>query len=149
MSTALHATALAVGEDGVLLRGPSGAGKSALALALLEEAQLQGLHAALVGDDRVLADVHSGRLAIRPHPAIAGQIERRGCGIERMAWQSAMVATLAVELVPGRPAIHRYPEAGQLEVRIETVLLPRLPLPAGACIGDGVRAILARLRQRR
>lgn len=149
MSTALHATALAMGEDGVLLRGPSGAGKSALALALLDEARLQGLHGALVGDDRVLAEIHSGRLVIRPHPAIAGQIERRGSGIERMAWQSAMVATLAVDLVPGRHAVHRLPDAGQLEVRIETVLLSHLPLHAGACIEDGVRAVLARLRQRR
>ncbi len=41
--TALHATALVVGESGVLLRGPSGAGKSSLALALIRAARERAL----------------------------------------------------------------------------------------------------------
>ena len=31
----IHATTIAIGEAGVLIRGPSGAGKSVLALALI------------------------------------------------------------------------------------------------------------------
>ena len=53
--TALHATAVVVGESGVLLRGPSGAGKSSLALALIWAARERAGFAALVADDRVFA----------------------------------------------------------------------------------------------
>ena len=53
--TALHATALVVGESGVLLRGPSGAGKSSLALALIWAARERAVFAALIADDRAFA----------------------------------------------------------------------------------------------
>lgn len=43
----IHATAIAIDEQGILLRGPSGSGKSDLALRLIEQG------ARLVSDDRV------------------------------------------------------------------------------------------------
>ena len=46
----VHASAVAIGEAGILIRGPSGAGKSSLALALIALAQLQGRFARLIAD---------------------------------------------------------------------------------------------------
>ena len=56
MSETVHATAVLVGADGVLIRGESGAGKSALALALIERG------ARLIADDRLMLSACHGRL---------------------------------------------------------------------------------------
>ena len=49
----VHATAIVIGETGVLIRGRSGSGKSSLALALVARVRLAGGFAAFVADDRV------------------------------------------------------------------------------------------------
>ena len=73
----LHASAVALDGQGVLILGPSGSGKSSLAL------QLIGLGAQLVGDDRIALD-RVGRDVIASAPtAIAGLIEARGVGLLR------------------------------------------------------------------
>jgi serine kinase of HPr protein (carbohydrate metabolism regulator) len=98
--TYAHATALAIGEAGLLIRGPSGAGKSRLALDLLAEAGRRGLFARLVGDDRVALAHHAGRLLARPHPAIAGRIESRGEAILDLPHEHAVVVRLVVDIQP-------------------------------------------------
>ncbi|MEA2839909.1 MAG: hypothetical protein QOF41_1239 [Methylobacteriaceae bacterium] len=96
--TYIHATALAIGEAGLLIRGRSGSGKSRLTLELLEEAGRRGLFARLVGDDRVAIARRGGRLIARGHPRIAGQIESRGDGILELAHEEAVVIRLVVDL---------------------------------------------------
>jgi HPr kinase/phosphorylase len=96
--TYIHATALAIGEAGILLRGPSGSGKSRLALELIAEAGRRGLFARLVGDDRVALAAHAGRLIARFHPTIAGQIESRGEGIVKLSYEGAVVIRLLIDL---------------------------------------------------
>ncbi len=127
-SPAIHATCVVIGTCGVLIRGPSGAGKSALALALVEHAQDAGLHAALVGDDRVSLCVAGGRLVARVPATIAGLIEQRGHGIRSLPYLPAAVVGLVVDLVPAR-VIARMPEQAALSIEIDGVTLPRQPAP--------------------
>jgi HPr kinase/phosphorylase len=96
----VHATAVVIGEAGVLIRGPSGAGKSSLALRLLAEAGQRGRFARLVGDDRVALSEANGALLARPHPVIAGQIERRTLPIATLPFESGCVLRLVVDLAP-------------------------------------------------
>lgn len=94
----VHGTAVVVGACGVLVEGGSGTGKTSLALALVADADNRRCFARLVGDDRlVLAAVH-GSLVARPHPAIAGRIERRGVGIVAIAHEPACLIGLCVAL---------------------------------------------------
>ena len=66
----LHASAVVIGEAGILIRGPSGAGKSSLALALIGLARQQGRFARLIADDRTEIAVRAGRLLAAPVPPI-------------------------------------------------------------------------------
>lgn len=77
----LHATAIVVGQTGLLFLGPSGSGKSSAAFACLSEAAVWGWNAALVADDRTILTAQAGRcIASCPEP-IRGLIELRGSGI--------------------------------------------------------------------
>ena len=71
-SGAVHASAVLVGERGVLMRGVSGTGKSLMALAIVERVRRGGGFAALVADDRVWLEVASDRLIARGAPNLAG-----------------------------------------------------------------------------
>lgn len=71
----LHASAVAFGPQGLLIRGASGSGKSTLAL------QLIGLGATLVADDGVVCQVVDGVLRLSAPGATHGRIEARGLGI--------------------------------------------------------------------
>ncbi len=93
----IHASALAIGEHGILIRGPSGSGKTRLALALAAEASRDAF-ARLVADDRTLLSRHAGRIVARPHPAIAGLVERRGLGIVTVPSEPACRVSLVVDL---------------------------------------------------
>jgi serine kinase of HPr protein (carbohydrate metabolism regulator) len=95
-----HATAIVVGETGILFVGPSGAGKSSMAFTCLGAAISRGWNAALVADDRTCLTVHSGRcIASCPEP-IRGKLELRGGGIARMQHISHAVMHLAVAPMP-------------------------------------------------
>ena len=136
----IHATALVIGEAGLVIRGRSGAGKTALALALVRDAALAGTFAALVGDDRVGLTAAGGRLVARPHPRIAGLVEIRGLGIRLVAHEPACVVRLVVDLLdaaaePGPRLPPEPPSATLLGVAV-----PRLDLRAR----DGVRHNAAR-----
>jgi serine kinase of HPr protein (carbohydrate metabolism regulator) len=147
----LHAAAAVVGEAGVLIRGVSGAGKTSLALALVEAAALRGLFARLVADDRVLVEHCNGRLIARPHPAIAGRVERRGQGVGRIGHEGAAVLRFVVDFAPalGAPgAPERLPQPGSDVAGIDGVDLPRLVIPAGLGAAETARILLDALSRR-
>ncbi|HEV3140427.1 MAG TPA: hypothetical protein VGY57_07935, partial [Vicinamibacterales bacterium] len=59
----MHASAVRVGGEAVLIRGPSGAGKSRLAFELILAGRAgQIAPAELIGDDRVHLAAEDGRL---------------------------------------------------------------------------------------
>jgi serine kinase of HPr protein (carbohydrate metabolism regulator) len=139
-----HATALLVGETGVLIRGASGSGKSSLALALLAAAGSGGEHARLVGDDRLRLSIAHGRLVARAHPAIAGLIEQRGEGLVKAKLELAAVIRCVVDLVESdqsRDIPPRYPEEDAATLRLGELVLPRLTLPATLPASESARRV--------
>ncbi|CAN1486673.1 Adenylylsulphate kinase [Rhabdaerophilaceae bacterium] len=82
----IHATALSADGCGVLITGRSRSGKSTLADRLIDALVRQGISAKLVGDDRIGLTMAGHKLIARPHPAIAGLIERRGSGIHSVSF---------------------------------------------------------------
>ncbi|RAI27877.1 HPr kinase/phosphorylase, partial [Rhodoplanes serenus] len=105
----IHASAVLVGARAVLIRGPSGAGKSILALRLVQAAEARaGALARLVADDRTMVEAVSGRLVVRPVPALAGLVEVRGLGLRRLPHEPAAVVGLVVDLAD--PDAERLPQ---------------------------------------
>ena len=101
----VHATLVAKGGLGVLLRGPAGAGKSDLALRLIASAD--GWR--LVSDDQV-ALTRTGSLIVGRAPeAIAGKLEARGIGILDFPVAESAEIRLVIDLVR-RPEVPRLPE---------------------------------------
>lgn len=125
----VHATAIAIDRDGVLLLGPSGSGKSDLALRLIDAG------ARLVADDQVILTRIGEKLIANAPPTLAGRLEVRGVGIMALdggrVWRK-MPITLAVELVaPDR--IERLPEKATRDFLGFTLPLIRLtPFEASA-----------------
>ena len=120
----LHAGCVLLGEAGVLIRGEAGVGKSSLAVRLVAARRAAGRFAAHVSDDRTLVEAAHGRLIARPHPAIAGLVERRGLGLARVPYEGAAILRLVVDLQRERPP--RLPVDDERSVTLEGVLLPRL-----------------------
>lgn len=137
----LHATALVLGDRGVLIAGASGSGKTTLALALIDHMLKFGRFARLVADDQLFVEHANGRLIALAPAAIAGLVEIRGLGPRPIAWEPAVVIDLAVKLVP-RGEMARLPE--EAEVEIEAVRVPRLELAAHDAAAN-VFAVSARL----
>lgn len=96
----IHGTAILIGERGVLITGPSGSGKTTLALALIDHCRQHGLFSRLIGDDRVLAADHAGRLVCRVPAPIAGLAEVPGFGPRPLSFEPGGVIDLHVRLVP-------------------------------------------------
>jgi serine kinase of HPr protein (carbohydrate metabolism regulator) len=140
--TTTHASAVLVGPKAVLIRGPSGSGKSCLAWALIE-ASHNGIlpFARLVADDRVHLEAHAGRLLVRPAPALAGLIERRGLGIRRMPHEPLAMVGLVVDLAAADGA--RLPPPEAKVTAIAGVTLPRRAVAPGI---DPLPLVLAWLR---
>lgn len=93
----LHATTVALGPSGVLIRGAAGSGKSALALDLI------AWGCALVADDRTqLTATPDGPVASCP-PALLGLIEARGVGLLNAAPQPRAFVRLVVDLDQPEP----------------------------------------------
>lgn len=112
----LHASAVAVGGNGLLILGPSGSGKSGLAL------RLMALGARLVADDRVLLERRGSLLVARAPETLAGLIEARGIGLVRVKWQPEAPITLAVDLAkPGSARLPQTREIAWLGVGIELI----------------------------
>ena len=85
---AIHATAVTIAGHALIILGRSRSGKSALAFALLD-VSTRAMPIRFLGDDRVLLAPCARGLMARPHPRIAGFIERRGLGIVAMAHVAA------------------------------------------------------------
>jgi serine kinase of HPr protein (carbohydrate metabolism regulator) len=122
----LHATALVLGDRGILIAGPSDSGKTTLALTLIDRQRAAGRFARLVGDDQLLVEAQGGRLVAACPPTIAGVAEVYGIGPRRMPHAAAAVVDLVVRLVPTREA-PRFDEA--LTETIAGIALARLDLP--------------------
>lgn len=87
----LHASAVAIDGQGVLITGPSGSGKSALAADLISRG------AVLISDDRT--SVSDGRPPSLSAPeAIRGLIELRGLGLVKLSETSSAPVALIVDL---------------------------------------------------
>jgi serine kinase of HPr protein (carbohydrate metabolism regulator) len=126
----VHASAVLVGERAVLIRGPSGAGKSRLALELILAGRSGQLPAAvLVGDDRVHLDTVAEQLWVRPAPELAGLIEIRGLGIRRCDFAIKAIVGIVVDLAANDA--ERLPPPEALSIRLNGVLLPRIPIGIG------------------
>lgn len=134
----IHASALILGDFGLLLRGPSGAGKSAIALQLISDWRARGAFAALVGDDRISLEARHGRLIARPHPSITGLIEARGLGLLRIEHEPACVLRAAIDLLAPGELPKRYPDEDEATARLSGVTLPRM-LENAASVGAVAR----------
>jgi len=126
-SPSVHASAVLVGNRAVLIRGPSGSGKSRLAFDLILAGRSGQLPSAvLVGDDRVHLDTLAGELWVRPATELAGLIEIRGLGIRRCDFAREAVVGLVVDLAA--EDAERLPPLEALEIRLNGVLIPRIPV---------------------
>ncbi len=139
----LHATAVVVGEAGIIITGPSGAGKSKLALALIAAAEGAGTFARLVGDDRIGIERKGARLIARGHPAILGKIERRGHGINEIPFLAAAVVRLVVSLRGEGQPPPRLPDEADAHVVLAGMRLPFANLRQDAAACDLAAAVLA------
>jgi len=126
----IHASAVRIGNRGVLIRGPSGSGKSRLAFDLITSGRSgQIAPAILVGDDRVHLDTGGGQLRVRTAPELAGLIEIRGLGIRRCEFAEEAVVGLVVDLAAADA--ERLPSPEALITDIFGVLIPRIPVGEG------------------
>lgn len=126
----VHASAVLVGDRAVLIRGPSSAGKSRLAFDLILAGRAGQLPpAVLVGDDRVHLDTLAGELWVRPVPELAGLIEIRGLGIRRCDFAFKAIVGIVVDLAASDA--ERLPPPEALEIHLNGVLLPRIPIGTG------------------
>ena len=116
-SDILHASAVAIDGQGVILLGPSGSGKSSLAARLIEA------YDALIGDDRLKLSRQGEQILARPHEALRGLIEMRGLGLVlrpyiEEATLSLAVALVAREVVPRMAAADYFSHAGARIARL-------------------------------
>ena len=106
----MHATAIVLGERGVLVTGPSGSGKTTLALVLIEKFRETGRFARLVSDDQVFLSAPHGRLLCHAPATTSGLIEVHGLGPVPVEYEEAAAVDLLVRLVPANE-VERLPEA--------------------------------------
>lgn len=141
MANNLHATAVALGDRGIVIAGEPGMGKTQLALDLISHGRAHGLFAKLVADDQILLSAHGGRLVCAAPAAIAGMVEIRGLGPSPLAHLARAPVDLVVRLVERRGA-ERFPEA-------ETELLLGCAVPLLRLAADdrqaALTAVMARL----
>jgi HPr kinase/phosphorylase len=126
----VHASAVCVGEQAILIRGASGTGKSRLVLDLILAGRA-GIIAAtkLIGDDRVRLDTRNGRVSVSGVPELEGMLEIRGLGIRRCDFTAAADIALVVDLAASDA--ERLPPPERLKTLISGVELPRIPVAAG------------------
>lgn len=137
----IHATALIVGDRGLLITGPSGSGKTTLALALIDHCGARGLFSRLVGDDQLFIAGRGGRLLCRAPATIAGLAEVAGIGPRPLPFEPAGVIDLLVRLVPAQEMPRFQEEAAEM---IAGCLLPRIDLPRQNVMA-ALPALMARL----
>jgi serine kinase of HPr protein (carbohydrate metabolism regulator) len=121
----IHATALLIGDRGILIAGASGSGKTTLALTLIERVSARGLLCRLAGDDQLFVTARNGRLVCRAPATIAGLAEVHGIGPQSVTFEPAMIADFVLRLVPAA-AVERF-QADATET-IAGCVLPRIVL---------------------
>ena len=129
--TSIHASCVAVGSHGILIRGASGSGKSTLCLQLIDgEGYGLGrktLRARLVADDQVELFPRKGKLVARPPASLAGLIEIRGAGILATTYKKSVILKLVVDLLPPTQ-VERLPDQSDQQTEIEGVKLARIAI---------------------
>jgi serine kinase of HPr protein (carbohydrate metabolism regulator) len=126
----IHASAVKVGQQAVLIRGPSGAGKSRLAFDLILAGRAGQIPAAiLVGDDRVHLDTRGGEVWVRPAAELAGLLEIRGLGIRRCDFAAEARVGFFVDLMAADA--ERLPPSEALVAIFNGIKIPRIPVGAG------------------
>jgi HPr kinase/phosphorylase len=94
MSTKLlHATAVSIDGNGVLLLGPAGSGKSDLALRLIDRGAI------LISDDAVPLETNGQLPLLTAAPNIEGRLEVRGLGICSVPFLTSAQLRLVAQLV--------------------------------------------------
>ncbi|WP_373636775.1 HPr kinase/phosphorylase [Yoonia sp. BS5-3] len=88
----MHASCVAWGEAGVLIKGASGCGKSALALTLM------AYGCQLVADDQVRLERRGDGIIASCPPTITGLIEARGVGLLHADMAPPTLIVLVVDL---------------------------------------------------
>ncbi|MEF2070363.1 HPr kinase/phosphorylase [Consotaella aegiceratis] len=138
----IHACALVVAKEGVLIRGAARSGKSSLVLTILRRAEALGLRCGLIADDQVRVRVTPLGLEATCPVSIKGLIEVSGVGILRQPTIDHGLLSLVVDLLP-LGEIERLPDAPRAE--IAGVRLPRITLPArqASFAADVVLTVLA------
>jgi serine kinase of HPr protein (carbohydrate metabolism regulator) len=104
----LHASAVLLGDRGVLVTGDSGSGKTTLALALVDHFRRVVRFSRFVSDDQVLLEGKNQRLLCQAPHEIGGLVEVYGIGPQPIEFESRMVVDLLVRLVPAAEA-QRFP----------------------------------------
>jgi HPr kinase/phosphorylase len=145
----VHATAVSISGEAVLIRGEPGVGKSTLALELIEmpgSGLADGvLRAILISDDQTLLTADGGRIWCSAPPTLAGLLEVRGLGIVTVPAAGRAALKLIVDLVPAHEA-PRLPD-----VNDQTTVLLGLPIPLirlnkdGGALASRVRTAFLRL----
>ena len=139
----MHASAVALDGQAVILCGPSGSGKSTLAMRLID-----AYGARLIGDDRLLVRAAQDILCVSPHKKLAGLIELRGLGLLRLPYEADVPLALVVQLV-AREKVPRLAEAddfraqglsvAQLHLHGHDAATPQTIMRALTALADGFR----------
>lgn len=126
----IHASAVLVGQQAVLIRGFSGSGKSRLAFDLILAGRAGLLpETTLIGDDRVRLTAGDGRLSVRGVDELAGKIEIRGLGIRTIGFAAEGTVGLVVDL--DAADADRLPPPWALITTLLDVKVPRIPVAPG------------------
>lgn len=129
-SASIHASAVLVGDQGILIRGPSGSGKSRLAFDLILAGRTGQIPpGTLIGDDRVRLTVGDGRLFVQGVPELAGMIEIRGLGIRTIGFVAEATVGLVVDL--DATDAERLPPPQTLKTQVSGLEIPRIPVALG------------------
>jgi HPr kinase/phosphorylase len=141
----LHASCVALGNDGILILGAPGSGKSDLVLQLLDQpgygTGTELIRGRLVADDQTVVERRGTALfATSPQP-LKGLLEIRGQGIVKVDHLPEARLSLVVRLMPAAQ-IERLPEAQQVN-RIAGVALPEIAVdPSKVTAVARIRAVL-------
>ncbi len=103
----IHATAVAIGDHGVIIQGPSGSGKSDLALRIVDRGAL------LISDDQVIAKKDNDSIRLHAPTNIAGKMELYSLGIYEVPHVSDIELVMTVQLSDDA---ERYPMDQQLDI---------------------------------